>query len=225
MIAIRILAGLILGLSLTAPCLAQSDAIPEPGLRHRVIGVAEGDQLNVRAGAGADVDLVGTLSPASDDIIVTGARQVVGGSIWWELVHPEAEFGTGWVNARFLEAETALDEEESNYPVICSGTEPFWSLVMASDGVLYSPADGAKQTFASSPWVEARGLRGQFVIRLQPTAAKPDTSEGVLAVLRDYNFCSDGMSDRDYPFHGTLVLPDGEVVGGCCSRGGSVSPT
>jgi uncharacterized membrane protein len=219
MIAIRILAGLLLGLSLTAPCLAQSDAIPEPGIRYRVIGVAEGDYLNVRAGAGADADLVGMLGPASDNIIVTGARQVVGGSVWWELVQPEAEFGTGWVNARFLEAETALDDEESNYPLVCSGTEPFWSLVIAPDGVLYSSADGAKHTFASSGWMAASGLRGQFMIRLQPKDAQPDTPEGVLAVLRDYNFCSDGMSDRDYPFHGTLLLPDGEVVGGCCSRG------
>lgn len=219
MIAIRILVGLILGLSLTAPCLARSDAIPEPGIRYRVFGVAESDQLNVRAGADTDADLVGTLSPASGNIIVTGARQVVGGSVWWELVHAEAEFGTGWVNARFLAAETALDDEESNYRLDCSGTEPFWSLVMGPDGVLYSPADGAKQTFASSPWVEARGLRGQFVIKLQPTGAPPDAPQGVLAVLRDYDFCSDGMSDLDYPFHGTLLLPEGEVVGGCCSRG------
>jgi uncharacterized membrane protein len=212
----RILSGLLLFFALAMPVLALDEAIPEPGLRYRVTGVAEGDQLNVRVQPGTDTATVGTISPQAGNIIVTGSRQKIVGSIWWELIYPGAERGTGWVNARFLTPETTV-AEETDYPLFCKGTEPFWSVVIDAGKARYSLSGKDEQIFDATPWVEARGLRGHFVVRLKQ-ADRSIGSEGFVVVTRAEDFCSDNMSDNEYPFNSTVILPDGEVLGGCCSR-------
>jgi uncharacterized membrane protein len=72
-------------------------------------------------------------------------------------------------------------------------------------------------TLSASDWLEARGLRGQFAIRLRADSAAQG-ADGYAAVLRSEAFCSDNMSDTEYPFSVTLILPDQTVLGGCCSR-------
>ena len=216
MIAIRILFRLIFILAPVAPGLAMDDLTPEPGLRYRVSGVAEGDRLNVRSRPGTDADIIGSFRPDEGNIVATGAREEIGGAIWWELAYPGAERGTGWVKARLLTRETTIAAEDTNYPLECVGTEPFWSLAIDTNRARYSLAED-ERTFDASPWVGASGLRGHFVVRLLEPG-RTTGAQGLVVVMRDYDFCSDGMSEIDYPFHGTIILPDGGVYGGCCRR-------
>ena len=182
--------------------------------------VAADDHLNVRIHAGADADLVGSLSPAANNIHVTGSWQRVGGSIWWELILPGVERGTGWVNSRFIVSELSgsaqWQEAQNNYPLSCAGTERFWSLEINDNQAHYSLMGENEKMFSASPWVDARGRASgsQFAIGLQDQGG-----DGFIVIVRPHgSSCSDGMSDTAYPFYGTAVLPDGGVLGGCCSR-------
>jgi uncharacterized membrane protein len=196
---------------------AVENTVPEPGIPYALKGVSQTDQLNVRSQPGADSEVIGSLSPATSKVLLTGVRQALAKSIWWQIIFPKAASGTGWVNAQFLVPAGGVDNEETNYPLSCIGTEPFWSLYTNGQQAKYSFLE-SEQNFQASQWINARGLRGHFVIRLR-SGNLNDSSQGYATVLRNHNFCSDGMSDIQYPFDVTVITPAGQVYGGCCSRG------
>lgn len=199
---------------LTMPAVALG-AVPEPGAHYRVSGVAQNDQLNVRNQPGIRGEISGAFMPNAANIVVTGSRQSRDGSDWWEVLYPGAEGGTAWVNAHFLAPETPSRAQDTNYPLICTGTEPFWSLLIAARHAKYSTAGSHDQIFAASAWQAAHGAQLQFAIRLRkPTGAG---GTGYAVIIRNPS-CSDGMSDRLNPFSGIIILPDGQVFGGCCQR-------
>src|SRR5690606_27976140 len=68
---------------------------------YSVVMVEDGDVLDVRAGAGTDHDVIGTLAPESTEITGTGREEVVGDQRWIEILLPTGS-GTGWVNAFYL---------------------------------------------------------------------------------------------------------------------------
>src|SRR5687767_7306010 len=109
---------------LTAVPVEAAGGTPDPALRYRVVDVAAGDQLNVRLQPGVEGGLLGSLAPEEADVLITGSVLEIGGSEWWEVVIENAD--RGWVNGRFLEPmeKAAADIE---YPLLCTGTEPFWS--------------------------------------------------------------------------------------------------
>ena len=218
--AIHRLFGLALGVVGTFPALAMVNIAPDPGYRYRVHGVASDDKLNVRAQPGADAEVIGSLPPGADDIVVTGSRQQHGTATWWELVFPGVERGSGWVNARFLVRASDEASGEADYPLACLGTEPFWSIAIDGDDAQSSAlGEAGKTTFRAGEWALAEGLRGHFVVRLRQKHGEPDP-EGFVVATSSHGFCSDGMSDTEYPFSGTFVRPDGKVFGGCCYRAG-----
>ncbi|MCP4383299.1 MAG: hypothetical protein GY798_18085 [Hyphomicrobiales bacterium] len=217
MIAVRL--SLCLFFALAVPNLAIADDAPEPGVRYKVTGVASDDTLNVRAQPGTDADIIGAIGPDAGNVIVTGSSWKVGQSTWWELPFPGADRGLGWVNGRFLTRQTDSAAEDTNYPLDCGGTEPFWSLTVQGDRAQFKLwIEEEEQTLDASRWMAARGMRGWFVVRLAETET---TGGGGLLTVRsaDQAFCSDDMSDTDYPFFATVILPDDQVFGGCCSRG------
>ncbi len=194
---------------------ASASDLPDPGQAYAVSGIAAGDRLNVRSGAGADEALVGSLAEGAR-VVVTGRRQTVtsasGGRSggWWEVVFAGAERGTGWVNAQFLAA--AGDQSETGYPLVCMGTEPFWNLRLAPGGATFAePAQ--EKAYQAGPWLLARGLTNQFAVRLD----EGGQLSAFVSVIREPH-CSDGMSDTLHPFAGTVIFTDGRVLGGCCSR-------
>lgn len=217
MIAIRLFLCLILSFAFVA--FANADDAPEPSVRYQVTGVASGDTLNVRAQPGTEADVIGVLGPNAGNVIVTGSGWKIGTSTWWELVFPGTERGLGWVNGRFLTRQTD-SPEETNYALNCGGTEPFWSLAVSNGQAQFKLwMEEQEQSLEASPWLQARGLRGWFVVRLAE-AGGTNTADGFIAVRSAHqSFCSDDMSDTDYPFFATLILPNDEVFGGCCSRG------
>lgn len=190
-----------------APAHAQT---PDPSLRYRVVDVAAGDKLNVREQPGIDAAVIGAFAPHADDIVISGSVMEVEGSDWWEVGFVDGYLDKGWVNGRFLEPADQ-QARDSDYPLQCSGTEPFWSLALDEDQATYSSPDADEQAMSASGWREASGRIGTFAVQLER-----DSQIGYASVWQDA--CSDGMSDIGYPFGTIVILPEGEVLAGCCRR-------
>ncbi len=199
---------------ITLPASAQPAFGPHPGLRYAVEGVAGNDTLNVRQYAGTDEAIIGTLTPSASDVVATGNWTELDGSIWWQVLL-DSPNSRGWVNARYLALGDTGSMAETDYPLICQGTEPFWSLDIAGAAAIGDDFILEGRTFTASNWQMARGLRGWFAIYLDENGASPPARGSIAVTLAE---CSDGMSDNEYSLLSTLVLPDGEVYGGCCSR-------
>jgi uncharacterized membrane protein len=200
---------LFLALVLSAPAYAQT---PDPALRYRVVDVATGDQLNVREQPGVDAPVIGAFAPHADDIVITGSVMEVEGSDWWEVGFVDGYLDKGWVNGRFLEPVDG-QARDGDYPLQCSGTEPFWSLSLDEGQAPYSSPDENEQSMSASGWREASGRIGTFAVQLER-----DGNIGYASVWRERDFCSDGMSDIGYPFGTIVILPEGQVLAGCCRR-------
>ncbi len=213
--ALRALAAAMLIIS-ALPASAQDVSGPHPGLLYSVQGVAENDVLNVRQYAGIDETIVGTLAPAASDVVTTGNWTNLDGSEWWQILLDDS-YGRGWVNARYLAPSAPGGTAETDYPLLCQGTEPFWSLDITGAAAIGDDYILESRTFTASPWQMAYGMRGWFAIYLEENSTKPPAKGSIAVTMAQ---CTDGMSDTQYSFLSTLVLPDGEVYGGCCSRAG-----
>lgn len=88
--------------------------------------------------------------------------------------------------------------------VTLTGTEPFWNLRIASGTATWTTPDSPDGTrFAVSRFAGNNGLGFSGTLDGQP----------LTATLTPGN-CSDGMSDRTYPFVATIAL-GGETLAGC----------
>ena len=202
---------LCLALVLTAaPAYAQT---PDPALRYRVVDVAAGDKLNVREQPGVEAPVIGAFAPHAADIAISGSVMEVEGSQWWEVAFVDGYLDRGWVNGRFLEPVNG-HARDGDYPLQCGGTEPFWSLALEEGQATYSSPDQEEQSMSASRWREASGRIGIFAVQLER-----DGQIGYASVWREHaGACSDGMSDLRYPFGTIVILPEGEVLAGCCRR-------
>ena len=96
--------------------------------------------------------------------------------------------------------------------LIARGTEPFWSVSVGRDEIVFSSptTDGLKypdrqpMTASGRPadWVLAYRLRG---------------NPGGFLILRKDGTCTDGMSDNVYPYNATLILGS-RVLDGCAEK-------
>jgi hypothetical protein len=136
---------LCLALVLAAPAQAQT---PDPSLRYRVVDVAADDKLNVREQP-ASRPVIGAFAPHADDIVITGSVMEVEGSDWWEVGFVEGYLDRGWVNGRYLEP-VDRQARDSDYPLQCSGTEPFWSLALEEGQAIYSSPDEEELSMSAS---------------------------------------------------------------------------
>ncbi|HUG61573.1 MAG TPA: SH3 domain-containing protein [Methylomirabilota bacterium] len=207
-----------LALFIAAAVLPSTDALaiqeftPEPGWRYRVVDVSQTDTLNVREQPGVDSAVVDTLPAVAADVVVTGERVEIDGSVWWRIVTENAR---GWVNARYLTPMAPEGEREAGYPLQCIGTEPFWFLTVGPDGANLSTPDDPDVRWSAGAIMASSGNPGHLAVRLEA-----DGDVGHLAAMRSYDFCSDGMSDTQFPFEAIVIAPGGRVLSGCCSRGG-----
>lgn len=72
---------------------------PAAGDTLAVIGVAHDDVLNLRAGPGADQDIVGEIPPTYDELTAVGQTRELPGSFWIGVDYQGTE---GWVNLRYI---------------------------------------------------------------------------------------------------------------------------
>jgi uncharacterized membrane protein len=193
-----------------APAHAQT---PDPSSRYRVVDVAGGDKLNVREQPGVDAAVIGAFAPSADDIVITGLVMEVEGSQWWEVAFVDGYLDRGWVNGRYLEPADR-QARDSDYPLQCSGTEPFWSLALEEGQATLSSPDQEEQSMSASRRRDAIGRIDTFAVQLER-----DGQIGYASIWREHDgACSDGMSDIGYPFGTIVILPEGEVLAGCCRR-------
>jgi uncharacterized membrane protein len=206
----------------TTPSVAQElippDALsPDPGRTYAVKDVAANDWLNVRSQPGTQADTAVRLAPGSRGILLTGRRMAEGKSVWWEVITQDGPGDTGWVNHRYLAAEAGDDPGETSYPLLCAGTEPFWSLRLDGGHAIYSDPETEAVKMSSSGWIRSLNSPAVLAVRLRDEDGA--AGNGHAAIQR--SSCSDRMSDFEYPFGVTLILPDQKVLDGCCSRAAS----
>lgn len=114
-------------------------------------------------------------------------------------------------------------------PLICFGTEPFWSLDLTQpDRARFSALDSAEREYRGS--FNPLAYRKEAVWRGEATpeqgvaeasadsAARAETgvATGALVAFVRESPCSDGMSDTQHPYAVNLSLPDGRHLAGCC---------
>jgi hypothetical protein len=100
--------------------------------------------------------------------------------------------------------------------LVCSGTEPFWSLTLAPEAIVWRTPE------AETPWglFAAAPATGRPAFPVLLTLMRE--SRSMLAIIRP-GACSDGMSDRTQAWHAEVVTqtPDGAggvltLHTGCC---------
>ncbi len=175
--------------------LLPSSALAWPTLS--VTGVSLHDVLNLRAQPDAKSPRVASLP--RDATGISADAVAVKGVDW---IHISKDGKSGWANARFLTYEHGLPLRLS-----CSGTEPFWSVEMG-----YGRGD-ADLSFADTKQVLA--LDAPVVARARPDLWSVSSVKGRDFLLIEKTVCSDGMSDRGYPY--TVAVHIGaNLLSGCC---------
>lgn len=92
-------------------------------------------------------------------------------------------------------------------PVRALGTEPFWSLEIAPDGLTFTGVDRPEARTAN-PGPVVQGAAAEWTARAADGAEWRVTLTGA--------DCSDGMSDRTYPLTARLKIGD-ETLTGCAA--------
>lgn len=194
-----------------ALCLSLACALPAfaaPGY-FRVTGVAADDTLNVRAAPDASSADIGDLPHDARGVEVAGTDA---SGKWGRITWQE---GDGWIAMRFLTddpqpgiADTALPQG-----LLCAGTEPFWSMRYSAGGGVYSDASGNAHSLGLNA-AHTPQARGPFPVVMSHRGA----SAASMAFVEPMD-CSDGMSDRTYPWRVLLLLSDAggqRLLDGCC---------
>lgn len=173
-----------------------------------VTGVAVEDVLNVRASPSTSASIIAKLS--HDDQNIEVVRHDPDGE--WGLVNIGET--AGWVSLRFLERASGQVDDQLPRPLICTGTEPFWSLQIGNSNAaeLLRPGDTPVGITLLDP-VTASNRTDRYAIFGQ-------SEESVYTFIFHRNMCSDGMSDRAYGLSVDLFLTEKSGVNyvtGCCS--------
>ena len=86
---------------------------PAPAATYQVVGVAPGDYLNVRAGAGSDSEVITQLEPGAGGITVSTKRVVSGTTTWQEIT---VDGKTGWVNSAYIAPASEVPASQTESP-------------------------------------------------------------------------------------------------------------
>lgn len=174
-------------------CVATASAEPI----YEVIGVDESDVLNIRKGPSAAAPKVGEYRPGESGIRIYRRK-----GNWALTGRYDPQTPDGWVHTRYLKLTAAAARLQ--LPISCSGTEPFWTVVINTEvSATYSQPDGAPQELSVSQFNRS-GRNGSMLLR----------AGGNMSINAGY--CSDGMSDNIYPYAAQVRLPDGHQLAGCC---------
>lgn len=205
--ALALLLALSPALSL-APGLAARTAAAQPlPNTHSVTGVAADDVLNIRAQPDARAPILGTLPPFAIGVEVIALSE---DGRWGMVGLPE---GNGWVNLRFLAPDPPPPAGALPRPMVCLGTEPFWSLTFGIRGTDYIDPELARPEPLEV--LDEAGDRQGWYAHLKQAA------RGEHRIIIRPEMCSDGMSDRLYGYAALRFFagPDGvQVERGCCTR-------
>lgn len=99
----------------------------------------------------------------------------------------------------------------------CGGTEPFWSMHVKESQLVVKILDGAEY---STP-VEFRKQSENNTSIAVVAGRKGGQGTLTVAFLQKVDACSDGMSDKNYPYSMTAMLDGARAVSGCCEMSGA----
>ncbi|WP_281981191.1 hypothetical protein [Thalassorhabdomicrobium marinisediminis] len=170
--------------------------------RYMVQGVAKDDTLNIRAEPNARSEIIGEFGPF--DLNVEVMREQDG----WG--YTGAGERSGWVSMRFL-TPNPVPPHEVPRPMICSGTEPFWSVSFHPRGTEYNAPGEERRRLTI---LHERTARTGYLVEAEEGPALTRT------MIINARPCNDGMSDREFAMAITMFTdaPDGsEVWTGCCT--------
>lgn len=93
----------------------------------------------------------------------------------------------------------------------CTGTEPFWSLDISPEGIVFQSPESSPVTYPyTGPENKAESIEFN-------TTLNTGTEKSTLKVLLTPGNCSDGMSDIQYPYSAEIVR-DGQRLRGCAKK-------
>lgn len=170
-----------------------------------VTDVAADDTLNIRQEPDAASDVLGTYDPYRLNIEVL---ETTADGAWGKVGLGE---GAGWVSMAYLTATLPAEPGTIPRPMLCSGTEPFWSLSLNPSGDDYELMGEPNRTLLMT--AEKTADNGYMA-----TFAEGPRSHRTLIIHRLP--CSDGMSDRPFGFRATLfnaINGQNGVQTGCCT--------
>lgn len=104
-------------------------------------------------------------------------------------------------------AETASSEN-----LIARGTEPFWSITISKQGIVFSTPDVKKQTFPYVTPLKAQG-RPADLVRVYRLRGRGNNT----LIVQKVSACSDGMSDKNYPYS-AIFIRGNTVLEGCAEQ-------
>ena len=103
----------------------------------------------------------------------------------------------------------SLGGVDLNQPLRALGTEPFWSVEITKDAMVYTGVDRDEQR-ASNPQPIVQGTTAVY---------SADTEDGTaMTVTLIATECSDGMSDRIYPLTAKVELGEVSLTGCAASQ-------
>lgn len=170
-----------------------------------VSDVPDTDTLAIRSGPSADETRIGDI-PANGHGIVAGQP---GDNMNW--LHVTYGGRTGFVSTRFLSYGDGGNPYGLPVRLQCSGTEPFWTIQIGyRSAYLVFAGSQARTNFALGDPVTAMG---QTNVHMLPGAG----SDAESFLLIEAETCSDGMSEKEYPYS-LKARVDGGLLSGCCER-------
>ena len=116
------------------------------------------------------------------------------------------------VAAAFFAAPAAAQQADS---LRCAGTEPFWGLTITATAMWFSDLDQKRTDLVL---VKPRNAIGRLpdLLRIYQTKRTKDGAGVTLLVKRNYESCTDNMSEKEYAYDAVFITPEG-VYEGCCS--------
>src|SRR5690606_1370999 len=140
-------------------------------------------------------DVVGKISPKANNVEVVAQTE---DGKWSKVNSGES---SGWVSSKFLTLQSGTWKLGAlPKGMICSGTEPFWS-VDAPDGKLsFRPMDGKTLELEQAQILDRNfeGDRNRVIIA--------NAGDQTVTAVIQQNQCSDGMSDRSFGLSSTFVF-------------------
>ena len=93
------------------------------------------------------------------------------------------------------------------------GNEPFWSITVATNGILYK----TPETQVQFPYVKPLQAIGRVNGSTLVYPLRKGNQQGTLVLQKlTSGFCTDTMSDNRYPYSATIIL-NNTVLSGCAS--------
>lgn len=92
-----------------------------------------------------------------------------------------------------------------------TGTEPFWSLTLGRPYSTYRSMEGDSLSFSYQEPRQAAGRPGDWA------QVFPLDDKGWVLLRKEKGSCSDGMSDRAYPYTATVWINE-QLLDGCATK-------